>query len=61
MEIVRLIIGYLHSSARFYFNGGQRFWTLDHKRLGAFRLSGLQEAPIQWANPNGQMTTTNIY
>lgn len=39
-----------------------KIWTLDHRRLAAFRLSGLQEAPIQWANPNGQMwkmTTTN--
>jgi len=39
-----------------------KVWTLDHRRLGAFRLSGLQEAPIQWANPTGQMwkmTTTN--
>lgn len=39
-----------------------KVWTLDHRRLGAFRLSGLQEAPIQWANPSGQMwkmTTTN--
>jgi RHS repeat-associated protein len=39
-----------------------KIWTLDHRRLAAFRLSGLQEAPIQWANPSGQMwkmTTTN--
>ncbi len=39
-----------------------KVWTLDHRRLAAFRLSGLQEAPIQWANPSGQMwkmTTTN--
>ena len=39
-----------------------KVWTLDHRRLGAFRLSGLQEAPIQWTNPSGQMwkmTTTN--
>lgn len=39
-----------------------KIWTLDHRRLAAFRLSGLQEAPVQWATPNGQMwkmTTTN--
>ncbi len=39
-----------------------KIWTLDNRRLGAFRLSGLDEAPIQWANPSGQMwkmTTTN--
>ena len=39
-----------------------KVWTLDHRRLAAFRLSGLQEAPIQWTNPSGQMwkmTTTN--
>ncbi|MDR2039443.1 MAG: hypothetical protein LBQ60_16090 [Bacteroidales bacterium] len=39
-----------------------KVWTLDNRRLGAFRLSGLQEAPIQWTNPGGQMwkmTTTN--
>ena len=39
-----------------------KVWTLDHRRLGAFKLSGLEQAPIQWANPSGQMwkmTTTN--
>lgn len=39
-----------------------KIWTLDHRRLAAFRLSGLIEAPVQWTNPNGQMwkmTTTN--
>ncbi|RYD52420.1 MAG: hypothetical protein EOP52_09695 [Sphingobacteriales bacterium] len=39
-----------------------KIWTLDHRRLAAFRLSGLKEAPIQWANPAGQMwkmTTRN--
>ena len=39
-----------------------KIWTLDHRRLAAFRLSGLQEAPIQWADPSRQMwkmTTTN--
>ncbi|WP_293953333.1 MULTISPECIES: hypothetical protein [unclassified Sphingobacterium] len=39
-----------------------KVWTLDHRRLGVFKLSGLEQAPIQWANPTGQMwkmTTTN--
>jgi hypothetical protein len=39
-----------------------KIWTLDHRRLAAFRLSGLQEAPIQWADPSMQMwkmTTQN--
>ena len=26
-----------------------KVWTLDHRRLGAFRLSGLREVPINWA------------
>jgi hypothetical protein len=39
-----------------------KVWTLDHRRLTAFRLSGLDRAPIQWTNPSNQMwkmTTTN--
>ena len=43
-------------------DAARKVWTLGHRRLAAFRLSGLQEAPIQWANPAGQMwkmTTTN--
>ncbi len=43
-------------------DAGGKIWTLNHRRLGAFKLSGLSEAPIQWANPSGQMwkmTTTN--
>ncbi len=39
-----------------------KIWSLDNRRLAAFKLSGLQEAPIRWTNPNGQMwkmTTTN--
>ncbi|MHA4812517.1 hypothetical protein ACX0G9_30775 [Flavitalea flava] len=39
-----------------------KIWTLDHRRLAAFKLSGIPEAPIQWANPSGQMwkmTTPN--
>ena len=43
-------------------DASDKVWTLDHRRLAAFRLSGLQEVPIQWVNPVGQMwkmTTTN--
>ncbi|MEQ9405823.1 MAG: hypothetical protein RIM99_19685 [Cyclobacteriaceae bacterium] len=41
-----------------------KIWTLDHRRLGAFRLSGLNKAPVNWATPSqvqGQMwkMTTN--
>ena len=32
-----------------------KIWTLDHRRLAVFRLSGLEEAPIQWANPSREM------
>ncbi|WP_336704348.1 DUF6443 domain-containing protein [Chryseobacterium indologenes] len=42
-----------------------KVWTLDHRRLGAFKLSGLNEAPINWAtakevkNQMWKMTTKN--
>jgi len=42
-----------------------KIWTLDHRRLGAFKLSGLQEAPVNWATPKEvknqmwKMTTKN--
>lgn len=26
-----------------------KIWTLDHRRLGAFKQAGLDEIPIQWA------------
>jgi len=26
-----------------------KIWTLDHRRLGAFKLSGLNETPVNWA------------
>lgn len=26
-------------------------WTLDHRRLAAFRIAGLKEIPVQWATP----------
>ncbi len=32
--------------------------TLDHRRLGAFRLSGLKKVPVNWQTPSqvqGQM------
>jgi hypothetical protein len=38
-----------------------KIWTLDHRRLAAFELSGLKNVPVTWANPSGQMwkmTTT---
>ena len=39
-----------------------KIWTLDHRRLAAFKLSGLQQVPVQWADPSKQMwkmTTKN--
>jgi hypothetical protein len=42
-----------------------KIWTLDHRRLAAFRLSGLNEVPINWVSPSQaqsqmwKMTTTN--
>lgn len=35
-----------------------QLWTLDHRRLASFRLSGLKEIPFQWATQDeiaGQM------
>ncbi|MFP1734159.1 RHS repeat-associated core domain-containing protein, partial [Lonsdalea quercina] len=35
-----------------------KLWTLDHRRLAAFKLSGLKEIPVQWATQKeiaGQM------
>ncbi|WP_210501247.1 RHS repeat-associated core domain-containing protein, partial [Pantoea ananatis] len=35
-----------------------KLWTLDHRRLAAFKLSGLKEIPVQWATEKeiaGQM------
>jgi hypothetical protein len=35
-----------------------KLWTLDHRRLAAFKLSGLKEIPVQWATDKeiaGQM------
>ncbi len=39
-----------------------KVWTLDHRRLAAFKLSGLKKAPVNFTSPTGQMwkmTTTN--
>jgi hypothetical protein len=38
-----------------------KIWTLDHRRLAAFKLSGLDKAPVNWADPTSQMwkMTTN--
>jgi RHS repeat-associated protein len=30
-------------------DAGGKIWTLDHRRLAAFKLSGLSEAPVNWA------------
>jgi transposase-like protein len=30
--------------------------TLDHRRLESFRLSGVKEVPIKWADPTGHMS-----
>lgn len=27
-----------------------KIWTLDHRRLGAFRLGGVGEVPVQWVD-----------
>ena len=32
-----------------------KIWTLDHRRLAAFKFSGLDKAPVNWADPTGQM------
>ena len=35
-----------------------KIWTLDHRRLAAFRIAGLDEVPFQWATQEeiaGQM------
>lgn len=42
-----------------------KIWTLDHRRLGAFKKAGLDEIPIQLATPEEvasqmwKMTTKN--
>ncbi|MDU1350945.1 MAG: hypothetical protein E6942_16825 [Clostridium argentinense] len=42
-----------------------KIWTLDHRRLGAFKQAGLDEIPIQWSTPEEvasqmwKMTTKN--
>ena len=42
-----------------------KMWTLDHRRLGAFKQAGLDEIPIQWATQEEvtsqmwKMTTKN--
>lgn len=32
-----------------------KIWTLDHRRLGAFKLAELEHVPVKWANPDGQL------
>ncbi|EJF9181254.1 RHS domain-containing protein, partial [Salmonella enterica] len=29
-----------------------KIWTLDHRRLAAFKLAGLDSVPFKWASPN---------
>ncbi|EOL8947337.1 ParB/Srx family N-terminal domain-containing protein [Cronobacter dublinensis] len=29
-----------------------KIWTLDHRRLAAFKLAGLDEVPFKWASPS---------
>ncbi|MBC2582956.1 hypothetical protein HGI79_22430 [Clostridium sp. DJ247] len=42
-----------------------KIWTLDHRRLGAYRLAELNDVPVQWATPEEiakggfKMTTNN--
>ena len=42
-----------------------KVWTLDHRRLGAFKQAGIDRIPVQWATPEEvssqmwKMTTTN--
>ena len=42
-----------------------KIWTLDHRRLAAFRLARLNSVPVRWATPNEiaqnmwKMTTKN--
>lgn len=28
-----------------------KIWTLDHRRLGAYRLAEFNDVPVQWATP----------
>jgi RHS repeat-associated protein len=42
-----------------------KIWTLDHRRLAAFKLAGMKEVPVQWATQSQvqqqiwKMTTNN--
>jgi hypothetical protein len=36
---------------RVWVDDAGKIWTLDHRRLGAFRLGELGEVPVQWASP----------
>ena len=29
-----------------------KIWTLDHRRLAAYKLSGLETVPVEWASPS---------
>lgn len=38
-----------------------KVWTLDHRRLGAYRLAEIEEVPVEWVQQQQmrKMTTTN--
>ncbi|MBW7476087.1 hypothetical protein K0T92_15180 [Paenibacillus oenotherae] len=46
-------------------NGAGKIWTLDHRRLAAFRIAGTEKIPVQWATKEmiesqmWKMTTKN--
>jgi len=43
----------------------EKIWTLDHRRLAAFRIAGTEKIPVQWATKEmvesqmWKMTTKN--
>jgi RHS repeat-associated protein len=39
------------SSIRVWADDSGKIWTLDHRRLGSFRLAEVREVPVQWASP----------
>jgi len=46
------------SDIRIWQDDNEQLWTLDHRRLAAYKLAGLEEVPFQWATQqeiNSQM------
>ena len=39
------------SAIRVWADDAGKVWTLDHRRLAAFRLAEVSEVPVQWATP----------